>query len=110
MASVITETKAILLQGPTERLRVIGFTTMDGGTDNFRIIPGANTVSITEPYNTRGLRSIDSWGVTCRSQQNVNDIICLAGYSTSTDSVALLVNGAANQTYDWWVEGDYVGA
>lgn len=111
MAAIVNELKVIETSGtPTARIRIIGEAILDGGTVIFRIIPGNNDVNLTVPFNTRGLRQIDRWGITCRTAQNATDIKAEKIYSTTYDADILGVNCVTGQTYDWWVEGDFAGA
>lgn len=111
MAAVVTETKVVQISGaPTSRIRIIGTTVLTAGTDNFRIQPGLGDVVISQPYNSRGLRRLDRWSMTCRTAQNATVPRITKSYNATNDANLLQITCVADQTYDWWVEGDDAGA
>ncbi len=108
MAASVRE-KSVELQGSTPgRVRVYGYTVLTSGTAAFIITPGNNNERIESPITSIGLRRIDCWNITSRGE-DANDIVVEPTYSTSTDNETLVVSATADQTYDWWVEGEYVG-
>lgn len=111
MAKTINELKMVMISGgPTGRYLLIGETILDGGDSDFRIYPGYNSSNITLPDTSKGIRTIDSWGITCRSAKLLEEPEITLNYNTTTDSEFLFVDTLANQTFDWWIEGDYMGA
>lgn len=110
MAAVVTETKVALLDGgPNGKILVCGTAVLDGGTTTFTINPGSNTVNLTAPETSRGLRNITGFNVTCSTAQNATKAACVPTYNATTDNWTIVVTCVADQSYDWHVEGLTMG-
>lgn len=111
MPANVTEQKVIQLNGgPNGRIRVVGTAEVSGGDFNFTINPGNNTVNISSPVDSKGLRNWDSIGVSCSSVQLPDTTWIDKIYDAGTDSWTAVVNPSlANQSFDWWIEGDNAG-
>lgn len=108
--AIVVEEKEVLVKGNVSgRVRVSGLATLSGGDAAFPIRPGNNTTNITGPINSIGLRRIDCWGVTCEAEDATAPKVEKL-YTTTYDQDYLAVDGVANESYVWWVEGEYVGA
>lgn len=111
MAYTVTEQKLIVMSGPAEgRARLTGITTGTG--TSFVIQPGHNDVNITSsftnPTGSVGLRTIDSWGVSDATAAAATKVV--KTFDTTNKADILTVTITANDTANWWVEGDYNGS
>lgn len=110
MAIITNEFASIQIGADSGRVRVIGNAELTGGDTTFVIQPGLSTnpLPTTDPIPTRGLRRIDCWGITYNNP-DARTVMVQHSYSSANDADIVTVLGETNTSYDWWVEGEYVG-